>query len=258
MPGKTIEIGKIQFRFNWIIAICIVFAVSGLTRLGLWQLDRAAEKTLLQNNFASMQKIEATSIRNIPVAGLEFDVLQLQNRQVLLEGEYLNDRSLFLIYQTFEDQIGYEIVTPFKPASLDLIVMVSRGWTGAAPYEALTKTLPPIVGAQQLTGQIYVPSLSMATKLNNVQEIKWPLVIRYLNTEELGPLFDLPLFPYVIRLNEAQAGVLVRHWPTVTVDNGRNKSYALQWFAMAIAVIIVTIILSTNILTLLQEKFKLR
>jgi cytochrome oxidase assembly protein ShyY1 len=250
MTSKTIVIGKIQFRFNWLVAICIFLTVAGLTRLGLWQLDRAAEKTQLQNNFAHMQQIAPTSIENIAIAGLETDAIRLQNRQVALTGEYLNERSLYVIYQPHAEQIGYEIVTPFKPVSDDLLVLVSRGWTAAVPYAALTEKLPDIIGERRLTGQIYVPGPSMATKLNNIKEIKWPLLIRYLNIAELGPLFDLPVFPYVIRLNEGQPGVLVRHWPAVMVDTGRNISYALQWFAMAIAVIIVSLILSSNILNL--------
>ncbi len=67
---------------------------------------------------------------------------------------------------------------------------------------------------------------------------------------ELAPHFSSPLFPYAVRLAEGQPGVLVRHWPVVLVDSGRNFSYALQWFAMAIAVIAVSLILSSNVLQL--------
>ena len=97
-----------------------------------------------------------------------------------------------------------------------------------------------------------MPTASFAARDNGNPEIKWPLVLRYLNMAELAPLFDAPLFPYVIQLNEGQSGVLVRHWPAVGIISGRNYSYALQWFAMAIAVARVSLILSSNLLRVLQ------
>jgi surfeit locus 1 family protein len=74
--------------------------------------------------------------------------------------------------------------------------------------------------------------------------------------DELAPHFQFTLFPYVVRLAEKQPGVLIRHWPVVLVDSGRNFSYALQWFAMAIAVIAVSLILSSNLLLLAQRNNK--
>ena len=64
---------------------------------------------------------------------------------------------------------------------------------------------------------------------------RWPLELRYLNMLEISHLFDETYFPYEVRLDEDQAGVFIRHWPTVMVDTSRNFSYSLQWFAMSIA-----------------------
>ena len=88
----------------------------------------------------------------------------------------------------------------------------------------------------------------MIDKTNDINEVSWPLLIRYLNTIELKPHFEASIFPYVVRLSENQNGVLVRHWPTVIVDTSRNYSYALQWFALAIAVVAVALILSSNLI----------
>lgn len=254
MLSKTISIGRLQFRFNWIITTCVLLAIGGLLRLGVWQMNRAQEKIELQNNYRDMQQMAPSEIENVPIAGRQFDSIQLQNRQVSLTGTYLNEKSLFRIYQSFEEQIGFEIVTPFALSSKDEIILVSRGWTGAASYEALRDKLPAIEGEQTLHGQIYVPRAAEAEKRNDIADIKWPLLIRHLNSEELQPLFSSPLFPYVVRLNKSQSGVLVRHWPEVHVDTGRNFSYALQWFSMAIALGLVSLILGSNILALLGQR----
>jgi cytochrome oxidase assembly protein ShyY1 len=252
----TFTVGSVVFRIHWLILLCVLLAMSGLVRLGVWQMGRAQEKIAEQESFVDSGQLQATPLAEVPTAGIEFDSLQHQNRRVVMRGEYLNAQSIFLIYQTYQGQIGWEIVTPFRVQDQQLIALVSRGWNGTGSYEALAAALPVVEGEVEVQGQIFVPTASMAAKTNGDLDIKWPLVMRYLNTTELAPLFDAPLFPYVIRLAEDQPGVLVRHWPAVMVDAGRNFSYALQWFAMAIAVGIVSLILSSNALQLWQRKRK--
>jgi cytochrome oxidase assembly protein ShyY1 len=256
MASSLLKFGKLEFRFNGVIAVCVLLFAGGLVRLGLWQLDRAGEKIELQRAFQQSGEQKATPLAEVPVAGLEFDLIQHQNRRVALSGHYLNDKSIFLIYQTYQTQIGYEIVTPFQLDAGDMTVMVSRGWSGISDYKELVAALPDIEGSLLLEGQIYVPTAKQVSQTNNVTEVTWPLVIRYLNMGELAPHFQFPLFPYVVRLAENQPGVLIRHWPVVLVDSGRNFSYALQWFAMAIAVIAVSLILSSNLLLLAQRNNK--
>ncbi len=256
MSNKTLIFGQVEIRINWIIAICIFLTISGLIRLGIWQLNRAQEKILILESFQELSEEQATPIENIPVAGREFDAMQHQNRQVELTGQYLNDNSIFLIYQTYEGQLGFEIVTPFKLSTLDLVVMVNRGWSGITSEDELARALPKIYDGLNLQGQIYIPTEKESARTNDIENINWPLTTRYLNIDEISNYFDSPLFPYVIRLGDAQPGVLIRHWPAVTANTSQNFSYALQWFSMAIALLIVSLILSSNILALIKSRRK--
>ncbi len=256
MASKNLKFGELEIRVNWVIAICVLLTMSGLIRLGIWQLSRAQEKLQLQESFLEFSEEQATPIENLPIAGREFDAMQHQNRQVELTGRYLNENSIFLIYQTYEDQLGFEVVTPFELSSLDLIVMVSRGWSGITSEDELARALPKINGELVLQGQIYVPTEKEAARTNTLVNESWPLTTRYLNTNELSRYFDSSIFPYVIRLGADQAGVLVRHWPAVTANTSQNFSYALQWFSMALAVLIVSLILSSNISTLMKRRMK--
>ncbi|MEY4641675.1 MAG: hypothetical protein RLZZ227_1669 [Pseudomonadota bacterium] len=253
----TLRFGPIVIHIHWLILLCLLLAIGGLLRLGVWQLGRAQEKIAQQESFQASGQAQATPLGEVPTAGIAFDTLQHQNRRVVLNGTYLNDKSIFLIYQTFESQIGWEIVTPVRLEQQNLIALVSRGWNGTGSYAALAAALPQVEGSVRLEGQIHVPTESLAAQTNAKLDLdQWPLAMRYLNTTELAPLFDAPLFPYVIRLAEEQPGVLIRHWPLVQVDSGRNFSYALQWFSMAIAVAIVSLVLSSNALQLWQQKHR--
>ncbi len=256
MASKNLKFGELEVRINWVIAICVLLTMSGLIRLGIWQLSRAQEKIQLQESFLEFSEEQATPIENLPIAGREFDAMQHQNRQVELTGRFLNENSIFLIYQTYEEQLGFEVVTPFELSALDLIVMVSRGWSGITSEDELARVLPKINGELVLQGQIYVPTEKEAARTNELVNESWPLTTRYLNINELSRYFDSSIFPYVIRLGLDQPGVLVRHWPAVTANTSQNFSYALQWFSMAIAVFIVSLILSSNILTLMKRRIK--
>jgi cytochrome oxidase assembly protein ShyY1 len=258
MKNKIFSIGELEIRFNWIVAVFIFAAFCGLLRLGIWQLGRAQEKIDLQETYNAMGEDFAVPVEDVGMAGLENDARTIQNLHVSLTGEFRNDRTLFLIYQTYEDVLGYEVVTPFELDSSEKIVFVSRGWVHASTYEEMLDKVEPITGQRTVTGQIFVPTPKQAARSNNIDlsSPDWPLEIRWLNTLELAPLFEESIFPYEVRLDEEQPGLFIRHWPTVYVDTGRNFSYALQWFSMAIALLIVTFVISSNFLQLLKKRSK--
>lgn len=242
----TLTFGPLVLHIHWAKALAVLVLITGLTRLGLWQLDRAQEKIDLQLAFQAAGERAAVSLDEVPIAGVTFDALQHQNKRVVLTGHYINDRNIYLVYQAYEDQIGWEIITPFQVDGDDRIALVSRGWSGLGTVEELTAALPAITGTVTIEGQLYVPTEEQAAESGETFTETWPRVQRRLNTTALTPLFDAPLFPYVVRLAEKQPGLLVRHWPLVLVDSGRNFSYALQWFAMAIAAALASLFLASN------------
>lgn len=247
MLRSTFTIGRVVFRINWIIAICVLLFMSGLIRLGLWQMDRAREKADLQLTYIAAAELPPTPLDEVPVAGIAFDRMQHQSRRVVMSGQYLNEKTIYLLYQTFMDQSGYEIITPFSVDGLDLTVLVSRGWQSISDPAVLKQIQPAVAGNIVLEGQIFIPEEFPQSENGPLTTAQWPLQVRYLNPSELAPLFDTEVFPYPVRLLADQPGVLTRHWPGIVVDSGQNFSYALQWFAMALAVAIVTIVLSSNV-----------
>ena len=63
---KQVEFGSFQIRINWMIAACVVMAAASLMRLGLWQLDRAAEKVDAQYELLAELQENAPPIETIP------------------------------------------------------------------------------------------------------------------------------------------------------------------------------------------------
>lgn len=254
MRSHRIQVGLLQLRWHWPIALAVLLTVGGLLRLGLWQLDRAAEKIEQQEAYSAAGDLLAIPLSQLPLAGLPFDQQQHQNRRVQLQGQYLDTQHIFLIYQTWEEQLGYEVLTPFQLSGDDRLVLVSRGWSSQTDPQRLAAGLAPLPGQRAVEGQLHVPTEREAARRNASQNTDWPLIRRYVNMRELAPLFEAPLFPYVVRLMPEQDGVLVRHWPETVAATDRHFSYALQWFAMAIGVLVVSLLLASNLRELWHER----
>ena len=144
MKAKIFTIGELEIRFNWAVALFILVVFSGFVRLGIWQMSRAQEKIELQESYNAMGEDFATPIEDVGMTGLENDALTIQNLHVTMTGEFMNDRNLFLIYQTYQNTLGYEVVTPFKLQSSDKIIFVSRGWVNANTYEGVKEKVLPL------------------------------------------------------------------------------------------------------------------
>jgi surfeit locus 1 family protein len=68
-----------------------------------------------------------------------------------------------------------------------------------------------------------------------------------LDMRELDAAMPFPIQPFVVLLHpEAEAGGFVREWPQLDrhpdLMPERNLSYAVQWFAMAAAVLVIFVI----------------
>lgn len=249
---KHYEFGSFQIRINWMIAACVVMAAAGLMRLGLWQLDRAAEKVDAQTELLAELKENATPIETIPAGHLHRANPELQNRHVKLVGEYLNDRTVLLLAEFFESQIGYGVVTPLRLASNDQIVLVHRGWTtGILPPDTPPFTRP-VEGPVEVDAQIYVPPEDARVIASQIDASQWPLRIRSLEIDVISEILGEPVFPFEVRIIADQPGTLTRHWPAVQPDINQNLSYAIQWFSFGLIVLFVALLASSNLWQLLK------
>lgn len=246
------SIGIFTIRINWLFAVCVFMTAGAFARLGLWQLDRAAEKVEAQEALVIESSVNAEPIEDIPVGHLHRANPELRNRHVSLRGEFVNERSILLLAEFFQGMIGYGVVTPFRLASNDQLILVSRGWTtGILPADTPPE-LRPVFGPVEITGQIYVPPANERVLASQIDASVWPLRMRSLEIDVIADILGEPLFPFEVRLTEEQEGVLVRHWPAVNADVNQNLSYAVQWFSFALLVLFLSLLASSNLWALLR------
>ena len=66
MSTNEYTFGVFSIRINWLILACVLLTILAFGRLGLWQLDRAAEKVNAQQIIENESKSSAEPIESIP------------------------------------------------------------------------------------------------------------------------------------------------------------------------------------------------
>lgn len=253
---REFSIGAFHIRVNWIILAAVLMSMAGFLRLSWWQLERAGEKVDAQRELEAQLSLTAPPIEEIQRGHLHPANPELPNRHVTLTGEYENDRSILVLAEFFDGQIGYGVVTPFRVAATGQLVLVERGWISGIGVDAERLNLRPVEGPLSTSAQIYVPPDDARVPPSEIDPQNWPLRVRGLEPEVLAGIFGEELFPFSVRLTEEQPGVFVRHWPAVSADTAgytQNLSYALQWFAAAFAVLVIGLLASSNLWSLFRD-----
>ena len=249
---KEYELGSFQIRINWVIAAFVVITAAAFMRLGIWQLDRAAEKVDAQTELLAELQENAADIESIPAGHLHRANPELQNRHVKLVGEYVNERTILLLAEFFDSQIGYGVVTPLRLSSNGQLVLVHRGWTtGILPPDTPPFTRP-VEGPVEVDAQIYVPPADARVIASQVDASQWPLRIRSLEIDVISEILGEPVFPFEVRIIADQPGTLTRHWPAVQPDINQNLSYAIQWFSFGLIVLFIALLASSNLWQLMK------
>lgn len=247
------KIRAFHIRVNWLVAVCVLITCAAFLRLSLWQLDRAAEKVEAQQALELHSRNNAEALEDIPVGHLHPSNSELINRHVSLKGEFVNQRTILLLGEFFDGQIGYGVVTPFRLSSNNQLVLVHRGWTtGVLPADT-PPNLRAYEGSVELTAQIYVPPEKARVEAGQTDANVWPLRIRRLDFDLVTDALGEPVFPFEVRVTAQQPGGLVRHWPAVHYDVNQNLSYAVQWFALALLVLFASVLTSSNLWSLIRS-----
>lgn len=210
--------------------------------LGLWQLDRAEQKT------AVLQKVLERS-RIAPLESLDSNtnIDSLIWRKAVLAGSFVPTHTFLLDNQVVKGMTGYFAYSPFVLDS-NITVLVNRGWLKAgARRDQIPQFITP-QGRLQISGKIKAPPKTGRLLAENTDEIVSAKVYRlqHLDPEKLNKKYGLKLLPYVIRLDSESPAGFERAWTEPASGKEKHLGYAFQWFAMTAALLIIFITVNLN------------
>lgn len=213
-----------------ILAVAAVLVVALTVRLGLWQLDRAAQKAALQASLDERRALpslpEASLARDAAAAALQY------HRRTELHGHWRSDATVYLENRQMDGRPGFFVVTPLQ-LSDGTGVLVQRGWLPRDPQDRTRVQAPPLPdGEVRVQGRIAPPP----QRLYEVGPEASGPIRQNLETVAYAQEIKLLLRPLSL-LQELDPGAggdaLQRRWLVPAADLHKHYGYAAQWFALA-------------------------
>ena len=213
-----------------------MLALTGLfVSMGLWQTNRAAEKSEIEQQHSSASIV---SFQRALTGGHRF-------ARIDVSGHYDPERHILLDNQIWNGRGGVHVFTPFH--TLDgTTILVNRGWLPLAPDRRSLPSIPTPQHETVLKGILNtfpVPGriLGAADKLYANQ---WPQLVTYLNYKDIAQSLNLPVEKWVVQLSKSeQAGFEDRDWKPVYLSSSRHQAYAFQWFALALVSLVLWVLM---------------
>lgn len=162
---------------------------------------------------------------------------------MILHGRFDNQHSLLLDNKTFKGQVGYEVYTPFKAEGLNQVILVDRGFIPLGANRQILPNLRDVPGKVTIIGMLNLPP-TYVTYGQLYDVMHWPLRIEFVQLESLSQLLHVSLFPYVFCLTPEDPASYTNEWQIVIMSPERHRGYAVQWFALALTLLILFVALN--------------
>jgi len=222
---------------NWPLTLFSALLLPLLLGLGTWQLHRAAEKSAMQ---AAIDTRLSAQPQDPAV------LAQLQRYTPVRLLGYYDDQLYYLDNRTRNGTVGYEILQVFNSAEHRWLV--NRGWVAAGADRAELPAVTRPLAAKVITGFLYpVAAVASASAGADASGAR----IQGLSDALLAQ-FDLARPEWSIRLSADSDTALVTDWQLLQMSPQRHTAYAVQWFAMAAALVVLWLYAATS----LRERLK--
>ncbi|WP_148861009.1 SURF1 family protein [Marinobacter fonticola] len=230
------ERGRSRWRWQpdwrlWVFA-AVLFPL--LLGLGIWQVQRAGEKEAMLAQWD--QQLKEGDWREVLDSGLT------TGQPVQVNGHY-DPRAVWLLdNRTRDGRSGYEVLTLFHPLA-GPPVLVNRGWLPGPRRRSQLPAVDTPPGRLLIRARVadYPTPPVLA---DTPAESGWPRRVQALQPDAVREWAPQAI-EQVLRLeNPAQPGAFRADWAPDLMGSQTHYGYALQWFSLAAALAILTIVAS--------------
>lgn len=231
-------------RKYWWTTLLVLAAVAVMIRLGIWQLDRLAQRRAFNAHVLAGQNAPPLDLNpNTLPADLE----NMEYRTVTVSGIYDVAEQVALRNRVWYGKPGYDLLTPLKIDGTDEIILVDRGWVPIS-YTPDGDQTYPTPGTVTVTGIVRLSQsapdfgiIGDATPLPGERLAVWSLA----NVTAIAAQLPYHILPvYIQRAPDSTLPADVNLWtdadlpypslPEIEITEGPHMGYALQWFTFAL------------------------
>lgn len=206
-----------------------------LLSLGDWQLGRAAEKQAL---IAAKQAHQAAAPimlhQNRPEPILD------RFRPAIAVGRYVSGQQWLLDNRLYQRQPGYHVYSLFQLEN-GTHMLLNRGWISQGASRQTLPDLPLPSGQQQIRGHLDTPAaVGLVLAEPDWADVTEVQVVPNLDIAALAASQKRVLPVLALVIDADQSGALQHDWQAIeTLTPAKHHGYAAQWFALALALLII-------------------
>jgi surfeit locus 1 family protein len=240
---RLISINVASYHFNpglfsTLITVALLYT---MVSLGFWQLDRAEFKDALQQKIEERKNLAAVDLNDLPESNAS-----RRYYPVKFYGEFDTQHHFLLDNKIFKGQVGYHVFTPLK-INEDKIILVNRGFIKQGESRDNLPDIETPDGRILIQGLLDLAPSRALVLAENVQETThWPILLQYIDLNEINQMLGYQLYDMVLWLDQHQAGSLEYDLPVLNLNSAKNNGYAFQWFALSLALLLIYIIVNTK------------
>lgn len=211
------------------LVVFIVFIC--LCGLGSWQTQRYLFKTEREQQIAQKQGEISFNIKEV----IEYPE-DIRDLPVQLSGKTEPERVFLLDNRQHDGQVGYEVIAPV--VTNYGTVLVNFGWIKAPEFrsELPDVELPSFLADEK--AMVTIPGKNRFVSETATSDGLFPKVIQEVDFLRLAEFAQLDVVPFMLTLVGDDA-VFVRRWQPVVMPAIKHIGYALQWFGLAIALLVI-------------------
>ncbi len=223
----------------WLYYLFAAILCLAFFSLGRWQLARAEWKQQRLDSVAAILKDRKP---------LSLSQLSKQNNTDLAwaagRGHFLATPALLLDNQRLGEEVGVNVYRVFQPDQGQAL-LVNLGWL-PVPGDRSMPRLEKITGTYALNGLLAPPpspGLAIGPAYVKTNNDYW--LLTRMPLDQLRADLKMPLATRVLRLNPELKIGYARDLDVLpnTLPPEKHRGYAVQWFGMCVATIIITLVL---------------
>ena len=203
-----------------------------LLSLAAWQFGRWQQRSAADADF------DTAATRRVMVAG-EVPAPRRYDR-VTATGRYDGERQFLIDNMVANGRNGFFVITPMKLATGGPLLLVNRGWVVQDPARRVLPEIGIADGVRTIGGRAgRLPVAGLRLGASPPVDTGWPSVRQFPDTAELEAALGAPVRDWVLLLDGDEPEGFLRDWRAPGLPAERHLGYAVQWFALAIALIVL-------------------
>lgn len=233
------RVGRLRLHPGALLITLLAIAI--MVKLGFWQIDRGQEKQSIIDNHTAGAQSEAQLLHRDHIT----ESTMRTDQVVRARGSFHEDQYFLVDNQTFNGRVGYHVVALLESDAIaPHLLPVNLGWIS---IQGSRQTLPDVElpsGEVEIEGRVHIPAEKPFLLGDQQFSDELPQRVQYLELDKLKQHLQLPLTDFSVLLDEESEIGFPRDWPVVVMEPHRHYAYAVQWFGLAIAALVIFLVAS--------------